>query len=73
MKQACKPRSYASLKLCPLTYSVTGVKCRATSVAKKTGSVILDHFSSYWGCKEILGGQVKIYTCYAAVEFNFEF
>ena len=34
-KQARKPRSYASLKLCPLTYSLTGVRCRATSVAKK--------------------------------------
>ena len=32
-KQARKPRSYASLKLWP-TYSLTGVKCRATSVAK---------------------------------------
>ena len=39
-KQARKPRSYASPKLCPpthlLTDSLTGVKCRATSVAKKT-------------------------------------
>ena len=38
-KQAPKPRSYASPKLCPLTdsltYLLTGVKCRATSVAKK--------------------------------------
>ena len=39
MKQVCKPRRFdASLKLCPqthsLTYSLTGVKCRATSVAK---------------------------------------
>ena len=38
MKQARKPRSYASPKLCPLTHSLTylltGVKCRATSVAK---------------------------------------
>ena len=36
-KQARKPRSYASPKLWPthlLTYSLTGVKCRATSVAK---------------------------------------
>ena len=37
-KQARKPRSYASPKLCPLnhliTYLLTGVKCRATSVAK---------------------------------------
>ena len=32
-KQARKPRSYASPKLCPLTDSLTGVKCRATSVA----------------------------------------
>ena len=33
-----KPRSYASLKLRltdSLTYLLTGVKCRATSVAKK--------------------------------------
>ena len=32
-KQARKPRSYASSKLLP-THSLTGVKCRATSVAK---------------------------------------
>ena len=40
-KQARKPRSYASPKLCPLTHlpthSLTGVKCRATSVAKNRG------------------------------------
>ena len=38
MKQARKPRSYASPKLWLtylLTYLLTGVKCRATSVAKK--------------------------------------
>ena len=34
VKQARKPRSYASSKL-SLTYSRTGVRCRATSVAKK--------------------------------------
>ena len=38
-KQARKPRSYASPKLCPLNDLLndllTGVKCRATSVAKK--------------------------------------
>ena len=37
-KQARKPRSYASPKLRPTdlpTYLLTGVKCRATSVAKK--------------------------------------
>ena len=34
-KQACKPRSYASPKL-RLTDSLTGVKCRATSVAKNS-------------------------------------
>ena len=33
-QQARKPRSYASSKL-RLTHSLTGVKCRATSVAKK--------------------------------------
>ena len=33
-KQARKPRSYASPKLCRLTDLLTGVKCRATSVAK---------------------------------------
>ena len=33
-KQACKPRNYASSKLC-VAKSLTGVKCRATSVAKK--------------------------------------
>ena len=35
-KQARKPRSYASLKL-RLTHSLTGVKSRATSVAKNPG------------------------------------
>ena len=38
-EQARKPRSYASPKLRPthsLTYLLTGVKCRATSVAKKS-------------------------------------
>ena len=30
-QQARKPRSYASLKLRPLTHSLTGVRCRATS------------------------------------------
>ena len=35
MKQARKPRSYASRNYDPPTYSLTGVKCRATSVAKK--------------------------------------
>ena len=37
-QQARKTRSYASPKQRPthlLTYSLTGVKCRATSVAKK--------------------------------------
>ena len=34
IKQARKPRSYASPKLCTPTHSLTGVKCRATSVAK---------------------------------------
>ena len=41
-KQARKPRSYASLKLRPssdsLTYLLTMVKCRATSVAKNVGA-----------------------------------
>ena len=32
-KQARKPRSYASSKLSP-THSLTGVRCRATSVAE---------------------------------------
>ena len=39
-KQARKPRSYASSKLCPLTHSLTGVRCRATSIAKKGVSAI---------------------------------
>ena len=34
-KQARKPRSYASSKLSP-TYSRTGVRCKANSVAKKS-------------------------------------
>ena len=33
-EQACKPQSYACLKL-QLTERLTGVKCRATSEAKK--------------------------------------
>ena len=44
-KQARKPRSYASPKLCPLTdsltYLLTGVKCRATSVAKNHNLLVL--------------------------------
>ena len=32
-KQARKPQSYASPKLCPAPRSLTGVKCSATSVA----------------------------------------
>ena len=37
LKQARKPRSYASPKLRP-TQRLTGVKCRATSVSKKISS-----------------------------------
>ena len=37
LKQARKPLSYASSKLCPPTDSLTGVRCRATSVAKIYG------------------------------------
>ena len=37
IKQDRKPRSYTSLKLWP-THSLTGVKCRATSVAKNNFS-----------------------------------
>ena len=37
-KQARKPRSYASSKL-RLNYSLTGVKCRATSVANNCMSL----------------------------------
>ena len=33
-KQARKPRSYVCLKLCPPSDRVTGVECRATSVAE---------------------------------------
>ena len=40
-EQARKPRSYASPKL-RLTHLLTGVKCRATSVAKNTLYVIRD-------------------------------
>ena len=43
-KQARKPRSYASSKLRltdSLTHLLTGVKCRATSVAKNTQCVLL--------------------------------
>ena len=43
-EQARKPRRYASPKLCPLTYPLThlltGVKCRATSVAKKNANCV---------------------------------
>ena len=34
LKTSSQAPSYASLKLCPLTDSLTGVKCRDTSVAK---------------------------------------
>ena len=44
-KQARKPRSYASSKL-RLTDSPTGVKCRATSVAKK--HVVLNCIALYY-------------------------
>ena len=43
-QQARKPRSYASPKLRPTdlpTYLLTGVKCRATSVAKKLRTLFL--------------------------------
>ena len=46
-QQARKPRSYASLKLRPthlLTYLLTRVKCRATSVAKKEQPADTDGF-----------------------------
>ena len=46
-KQARKPRSYASPKLRPthsLTHLLTGVKCRATSVAKKRHG----HNNEFW-------------------------
>ena len=47
-EQARKPRSYASPKLCPLTHSLTdlltGVKCRATSVAKNNLTDVLSPF-----------------------------
>ena len=36
VKQARKPRSYASRNYDRLTVSLTWVKCRATSVAKKS-------------------------------------
>ena len=35
VRQACKPRSYASRNYDPPTRSLTGVRCRATNVAKK--------------------------------------
>ena len=38
-KQARKPRSYASSKL-RLTYRLTGVECRATSVAKNISNIV---------------------------------
>ena len=47
-KQARKPRSYASSKLCLLAHSLTGVKCRATSVAKNP----LGHLNGKDGCHE---------------------
>ena len=54
LKQARKPRSYASPKLWPthlLTYSLTGVKCRATSVAKRTH---IKTFCSGWSTTALL-------------------
>ena len=47
LKQARKPRSYASPKLRP-TYSVTGVRCRATSVAKNKDRSIIGRFVRGW-------------------------
>ena len=51
-EQARKPRSYASPKLCPPAYSLTGVKCRATSVAK-------NHHIFYFILYLILSYQIK--------------
>ena len=44
-KKACKPQSYASSKLWP-THSLTGVKCRATSVARNPNT--LQSFVHIW-------------------------
>ena len=46
-KQARKPRSYASFKLCPLTRSLTGVRCRAASVAKNYTNAATDASDKY--------------------------
>ena len=48
LKQARKPRSYASPKLCPASDSLTGVKCRATSVAKNCKQFKTARTSQFW-------------------------
>ena len=50
-KTSSQAQSYASLKLCPASHSLTGVTCRATSVAKKGG--LLTHAKNSW-CHIIL-------------------
>ena len=60
-KQARKPRSYASPKLCPptylLTHLLTGVKCRATSVAKN------DVYSDMQKCRDCRHAETDPYIC----------
>ena len=43
LKQACKPQSYSSMKL-QHSHLITGVKCRATCVAKKKGQFNITMF-----------------------------
>ena len=64
-KQARKPRSYASLKLRPssdlLTYSLTRVKCRATSVAKKARDEIFMQETTLHGYRYLAKGGISTF------------
>ena len=69
MKQARKPRSYASPKLCPpthlLTDLLTGVKCRATSVAKNNQDLLnvqILQYKTYMQCTKICDFRVYKHT-----------
>ena len=63
-KQACKPRSYASLKLRP-NQRLTSLKCRATSIAKNVSLfctyyvVCFDKLMGVFYCTTCCGGRMS--------------
>ena len=67
-EQARKPRSYASPKLRPthsLTDLLTGVKCRATSVAKNTTNCFMRVDGGLAGQSQVIGlsNEFTVDTC----------